>query len=1086
MSAQEVETLKGRFQEAIDALKQSRGKRGRFSLYDLPWYIIIGPPGSGKTTALLNSGLRFPLADRFGPDAVRGIGGTRDCDWWFTDDAVLIDTAGRYTTQDSDAEVDQAAWRGFLDLLKKHRKRRPINGIFVALSVADLLTQSESERRAHVRAIKTRVRELDEHFGIRFPVYLLLTKCDLLAGFNEFFADLGVKDREQVWGTTFPYSDDPQADPVAGFSERFDALLSRLDERTVDRINQEADLQRRIRIHGFPKQLALLKPLLQSFLTEAFGSSQYDATPLLRGFYLISGTQEGTPIDRLLGAMASTFQLESRALPQDPGSSGKGYFITDVLQKVAFGEAELAGTNQRVERRRAWLTNGAYVGLAVVAGLAVTGWIIGFGQVLGDLRNASAQATVATGLIADINPRDRDPAAATAALDAVRALPAGYADQAAGRHAFRFGLSQAGKLGDLARQSYRRLLEDAYLPRHILRLENRLQSGSSAPDFVFEALKVYLMLDSREHYDPTAIRAFLQVDWLNELPRTTSTEERQVLADHLDALLEQRTVPLPLPLNDAVIADARTEIRATALDERIYGRLRQLPASGRGFSLRDAAGGAVAEVVFRRRSGRGLGEPLPSLFTRNAYENTFDDASRRVTDQVADEAWWILGLDAPIDDPQQEELLRQVRERYFDDYARLYLDLIEDLRLVTFTTPDQATTALSILARDDSPLLKLLESIAHETALDVTDDSEGLARLGGRVNDAVRDLQQLIGSNEAEVTAAENPVARRFKPLRDLVNAPEGEKPPAARLLDLLNELQLYMSNVASASAGGAIPPQVQQQGQAIVRRMVNESKTQPRVPVGQLLGEAANGSMALATGGMRTHLNQQWQSEGLELCRTAIAGRYPLSRGSSQLVRLDDFTAFFGYGGTMDVFFNTHLKTMVDDTQSPWQPRLSNDVPLQLSEDALRAFEQANAIKRAYFRPGGQAPRVAFDLRPLEMDTSLSFFELNLEGRRISYEFGPKNLEPMTWPGPEPGTDVVLEVRDRTTGRTERRRERGPWAWFQLLDASTLRRTGTAEEFEITFNVGGKAVAYELTARSAFNPFNFDSLRRFRCPETL
>jgi type VI secretion system protein ImpL len=82
---------------------------GRF-LYELPWYVIIGAPGSGKTTALRNAGLKFPLADQMGEQAVRGVGGTRNCDWWFTDQAVLIDTAGRFTTQDSDQATDKATW----------------------------------------------------------------------------------------------------------------------------------------------------------------------------------------------------------------------------------------------------------------------------------------------------------------------------------------------------------------------------------------------------------------------------------------------------------------------------------------------------------------------------------------------------------------------------------------------------------------------------------------------------------------------------------------------------------------------------------------------------------------------------------------------------------------------------------------------------------------------------------------------------------------------------------------------------------------------------------------------------------------
>src|SRR5690606_20704098 len=295
-SAEELATTKGRFEEAHGVRQESRS--GKSHPYGLPWYIVIGPPGAGKTTALAISGLHFPLNERFGAEAIAGIGGTRNCDWWFTDEAVLIDTAGRYTTQDSDAKVDKSAWLGFLNLLKKHRKRRPINGTFVAISLADLLTQSETERRAHAAAIRERITELDKHFGIRFPVYVLLTKADLVAGFSEFFDDLGKTERQQVFGFTFPYADKGPS-PVAQFDAELDTLVRRLNERLLARVSQEPDIGRRALIHGFPKQLAQLKENVDAFLREIFTESRYADAPLLRGAYFTSGTQEGTPIDRL-------------------------------------------------------------------------------------------------------------------------------------------------------------------------------------------------------------------------------------------------------------------------------------------------------------------------------------------------------------------------------------------------------------------------------------------------------------------------------------------------------------------------------------------------------------------------------------------------------------------------------------------------------------------------------------------------------------------------------------------------------------------------------------------------------------------
>src|SRR5688572_22170152 len=109
--AADAKQLRERFEEAIGALRKSKG--GRLNLYDLPWYMIIGPPGSGKTTVIVNSGLKFPLSQKFGKEALRGVGGTRNCDWWFTDQAIMLDTAGRYTTQDSDEKSDAAGWHEF-------------------------------------------------------------------------------------------------------------------------------------------------------------------------------------------------------------------------------------------------------------------------------------------------------------------------------------------------------------------------------------------------------------------------------------------------------------------------------------------------------------------------------------------------------------------------------------------------------------------------------------------------------------------------------------------------------------------------------------------------------------------------------------------------------------------------------------------------------------------------------------------------------------------------------------------------------------------------------------------------------------
>jgi type VI secretion system protein ImpL len=309
---QEAAALRERMSAALALLKKARGTMGY--LYEQPWYAIIGPPGAGKTTALLNSGLKFPLADRLGHGAVAGVGGTRLCDWWFTGDAVLIDTAGRYTTQESNAVVDRAGWHAFLDLLRRTRPRQPLNGVIVAIALSELAEGPSKERTAHAREIRARIKELESRLGVRMPVYALFTKADLIAGFTEFFDDLDRESRNQVWGVTFPL-EEAGCPAVERFPAEFRLLLGRLDQRLFRRLQEEPNVESRALIAAFPTQIALLESSLQAFLAEAFGGSRHDPAPTLRGVYFASGTQEGTPIDRLTGTLMRTLGLARRRSP---------------------------------------------------------------------------------------------------------------------------------------------------------------------------------------------------------------------------------------------------------------------------------------------------------------------------------------------------------------------------------------------------------------------------------------------------------------------------------------------------------------------------------------------------------------------------------------------------------------------------------------------------------------------------------------------------------------------------------------------------------------------------------------------------
>ena len=115
--------LSEKFKEGIEYLD------GRdLGLNELPWYLIIGPPGHGKTTLIRGAGIDFA---GFETEADYE-DSTKNCGWFISDKAIIVDTAGRYTAGDQ-ADASKGEWEKLLTLIKESRPDRPINGIILAI-----------------------------------------------------------------------------------------------------------------------------------------------------------------------------------------------------------------------------------------------------------------------------------------------------------------------------------------------------------------------------------------------------------------------------------------------------------------------------------------------------------------------------------------------------------------------------------------------------------------------------------------------------------------------------------------------------------------------------------------------------------------------------------------------------------------------------------------------------------------------------------------------------------------------------------------------------------------------------------------
>jgi type VI secretion system protein ImpL len=1099
-AGEEIALLRKRLEESLALLKKGAGSKGKGRyLYQLPWYMLIGPPGSGKTTALQNSGLNFPLAAKYGKDPVKGVGGTRNCDWWLTDEAVLLDTAGRYTTQDSHASTDQAGWKGFLGLLKKFRPRQPINGALVAISIADVVALSSGERVAHARAIRQRLRELSDEFGIRFPVYVLLTKADLIAGFIEYFDDLGREEREQVWGMTLPLDRGTEDEPpaVVGFGAGFDALVQRAHDRQLARVQQETDLNKRALIYGFPAQLASLKELLQEFLGEIFMPNRYEGRPLLRGIYFTSGTQEGTPIDRIMAGVAQTFGLDRQRLSAFSGG-GRAYFLTRLLRSVVFAEASVAGADAKLERRQSVLRQGAFAAAGAVFVAAIAAWTVSFlgnRSLIADVDAQVAQYAQAAPAVATTQVNDGDVMRVLPLVRYLRAMPAGYdARNDSAPWSVSFGLYQGSKLGSQEVLAYRRALNTVFLPRLLVRLGAQIRGNLAKPDYVQEGLKTYLMLGGAGPLDKDLVRAWMDFDWKAQFPGPDKDELRNELAAHLNALLE---APLqPIALDGSVIDIARRTLLQSSLASRAYNTMKQSAAARKLPEWRISANaGSAPDRVFVRNSGKLLSDGIPGFYTYEGFYKVFMPGLAKVAHDQASESW-VLGDAAPKGGEAaiSSSLQRDIAQLYTNDYIAQWDGLIADIAVVPFRGMQNAAETVNLLSSPTaSPLKLLLTSIAKETQLTRAPDIGGA--LGGKAAAAAQNatagataaankLAGIVGQAAIPTPPSYGqPVDDHFRRLHDFVLGAQvpGQPPAPAPIDDLirgLNDVYLQLNRL------GQPGQDLVKADSGAVQKLATDATRLPP-PLAAMVAGIARGASTTVVGGARTQINDDWQAKVLPFCQRALDNRYPIVRASQTDVTLDDFAKLFAPNGLIDAFFKTNLKPFVDTSHIPWRWQKVDNIELGISQDVLTQFQRAAAIRDGFFG-GGAAPAVKFELTPVSLDAQVTQVLIDINGQEATYAHGPPRPTLVQWPGAGGSERGRIAFSPAASGQTSSITKSGPWSLFRLLDEAKIQGTGLSDKLQITFSVGGRSAVYEVNANSVNNPLTMKELHEFRCPARL
>lgn len=399
-SASGLAEMNDHFQKCLGALRSTRPA----ALNVLPWYLVIGAPGSGKTTLLAESGLTFAS---FGAGSTRGGAPTRSCDWWFTEEAMFLDTTGRYTADTS----SQAEWKAFLDLVSQARPELALNGVVVTVSVPDLLKKDDAGVNAAAQQIRDRLNELSRKLNLDIPLYVAFTKCDMIGGFKDFFVTLPPQGREQVLGHTLPWQPGMMADIRTVFTRETAALLPGLRNRRLGALGGELGAEQQYKVIQFPQQFSAVQKWMGDFLAALLRPNPQQILPALRGFYFTSAQQtqrQSTAPAAVASAVAAAaaapkadleasifIQANTPQVAAPTAEQCQGLFVKDLLTKVLLGDQRLVQVSGGVRRSRAlWRLSSltASAAVLVIGFVSLVTWYAGNGREID--RTIAAATTV--------------------------------------------------------------------------------------------------------------------------------------------------------------------------------------------------------------------------------------------------------------------------------------------------------------------------------------------------------------------------------------------------------------------------------------------------------------------------------------------------------------------------------------------------------------------------------------------------------------------------------------------------------------------------------------------------------------------
>ncbi len=1000
---EQLQLIRQQMNESIKTIRKSRlgDKRGHAALYELPWYMMIGNPAAGKSSAIQNSGLRFPFAENNKQKAaIQGIGGTRNCDWFFSTEGILLDTAGRYSVY----EEDHKEWMGFLGLLKKSRKKAPINGIIIGVSIAELMSNNPEHALKLAKNLRSRVQDLTEQLEVFAPVYIIFTKMDLVAGFTEFFSVYDEDERQQVWGATIPYQEKNDKDASTHFDEQFNLLYDGLQDLSTTHLTRRHSQTISPSVMTFPLEFKSIKPALKLFISALFEENPFQFQPVFRGFYFTSALQEGTvesPMTKQIISQFSLTQPDHHHTPSVEINSQHGYFLKDLFSKIILADKHLV--RQYLNRHHRQKRHMAFLAALLMIGIGLGLWTWSYRN------NQQLIHSVAADMEKVKRIQLEGQTSLSSQFDSLLILQDRLEQLDKYQHdrplSLRFGLYQGNQLRDKIYTEYlagvkllmlqpvhnniAQYLSEVNNNAQALKAQNTSQpveakavstskqyteaSATNAED-AYNALKAYLMLADHSHMETGHLNDQITRFWRSWLEANRGEMSRNDMIRNAERVIsyslsqaQDKSFPVieaDLALVDQTREHLRQVIKGMPARDRVYSDIK-MRAAVRYPSI------TVAQVVGEPNRNMLTGSyALSGTFTKEAWSGYINKAIEDASKSNIQGKDWVL--DSVRNDDltltgSPEQIHRELVSLYKKEYIQEWKKFIGSIEYVPAKDFNQQIKIMNNLGDvEQSPVRKLFNLLAVETSWDnpvATDEMNSLAKQGfvewfkrtvlRQGSSAIQINVDTAGLNKKQ--AKLGVIGSEFEAIYNLTRIREDNKKQALldNYLEQMGTIRSRLNKIANAgdigpSVMGLVRQTLQESGsefnaaqQLVDEQMLAGSSDEMRALLRPLLIKPLAHTYKVLIDPAQQELNRLWTAQVYQPFNTTLSTKYPFTAGARIEATANEIGRVFGESGSISQFVTSQIDPLVIRRGLQLTAKTWNGIGITLNPKFIADFPQ-------------------------------------------------------------------------------------------------------------------------------------------------